>query len=369
LADLGLNASKALLLCLLLTSLVLAFPSVHAAQTTRIYELVHPIRAVAGSLDPIPVTAIVFYNNTVPGYSLVVGILDAEKTPQTIIPGTATSSSGPCVNQPVLAALCVISLPSASGAERLDFKIGGILGGKREPGAWNLNITAALFDANSTRVPKSTSSILFGIELTPARLKVTVPSAVAVSVDGVQQPPGPAEVGVAVGQHNITLPSLVQVDPTTRLRFAHWADGLTETNRTVVITSDTNLEAVYVTQNLLTITGPELTSVGAGWYDETATATFSIAPMVPMNGLLGILGGKLSFQGWYENGKFLTGSTIGTISMNQPHMITAVWQADYSLPAAILAGIVIILAFAYLMVRRRTAKGTRRRPYRRRKRT
>jgi hypothetical protein len=364
---LKLKNAHALLVCLLVTSLVLAFPNV-SAQSTRIYELVQPSHTVAGGQTPIEVTAIVYYNKTTPGNYLVTGIIDQDTTPHKITPGIVTSSPDPCLNQPVLAALCVIGINTASGAEHLGFKIGGILGAKRGPGTWNLNMTTALFDPTHSLIQKTTSTVLFGIQLTPVAVKVTVPASVAVSVDGVQQPPGPAVIGVALGEHNISVPALVQVDPTTRLMFDHWPDGSTNTNRTIFITSDANITVTYVTQNLLTIAGPQATSTGAGWYNDGETATFSVAPTEPMAGLLGNLGGKMSFQGWYENGQLLTSSTRGTISMNQPHTITAVWQADYSEPALILTGIVIVIALAYLMVRRRTKKPARRRPQRSRKR-
>lgn len=357
----------ALLVCLFVASLVLAFPNVYA-QSTRIYEVVHPSHAVAGGQGPIKVTAIVYYNNTTPGNYLVTMITDLDTTPQEITPGIVTSSPNSCLNPPVLAAVCVNGISSASGAENLDFKIGGILGGKRGPGTWNLNMTTALFDSTRNLIPKTVSTVLFGIQLTPVALKVTVPASVAVSVDGVQQPPGPALVGVALGKHNISVPALVQVDPTTRLMFDHWPDGSTDTNRTIFITGDANITVTYVTQNLLTIAGPQATSVGAGWYNEGETATFSVAPTEPMAGLLGNLGGKMKFQGWYENDQLLTSSTMGTVSMNRPHTITAVWQMDYSEPALILTGIVIIFALAYLMVRRRSSKPARRRPHRGRKR-
>ncbi len=298
---------------------------------------------------------------------MVVGILDADKTPQTIVPGIVTSANHPCVNPPLLTALCKVNISAGSGAERLEFKIGGILGDKRGLGTWDLNITAALFDSTGKLVLNSASSIVFAIQLTPATLTVVVPADVAVSIDGVKLPPGPAQVPVLLGEHNITLPSIAQVDTTTRMRFDHYADGSTDLNRTVFITNDTSLEAVYVTQHLLALGGPQLTSEGAGWYDESATATYSVPLVESMSGLLGILGGKLKFQGWYENGELLTDQPTGTITMNKPHMITAVWQTDYSVPYMILVGTLIILAFAYLMARRRTAKRTRPRTRRRRK--
>jgi len=367
---LKLKNAHALLVCLFVASLVLAFPNVYA-QSTRIYEVVQPSHAVAGGQSPLEVTAIVYYNNTTPGNYLVTGIIDQDTIRHDITPGIVTSSPDSCQNPPVLAAVCVIRISNSSrgsGAEHLDFKIGGILGGKHGLGTWDLNMTTALFDPSHNLIPKTTSTVLFGIQLTPVALRVTVPASVAVSVDGVQQPPGPALVGVALGEHNVSVPALVQVDPTTRLMFDHWPDGSNETNRSIAVSGDANITVTYVTQNLLRIAGPQTTSTGAGWYNEGKTATFSVAPAEPIAGLLGNLGGKVRFQGWYENGQLLTSSTSGTVSMNRPHTITAVWQADYSEPALILTGVVIIFALAYLMVRRRTKKPARRRPHRGRKR-
>jgi hypothetical protein len=345
---------------LLVTSLVTALPNAYAAQSTSINGLTHPSQAVAGNTEPIYVSATVSYSEALPGYTLAVGVLDAEMAPESIVPGIATSSPDPCLNQFVLTAVCLINISAASGAEQVAFRIGGILGGKHQPGAWKLNMTAALLDSNGTLIPNSTNSVLFEIELTPVTLKVTVPADVAVSIDGSQQPPGPAAVAVALGEHNITVPLLVQVNPTTRLRFDHWSDGSTNANRTVFLTGDANIDVTYVTQNLLTISGPQADSTGGGWYDEDTTATFSVAQIEPMGGLLGFLGGKLVFQSWSENGELLTHSTTGTISMNQPHTITAVWQGDYSEPMVIIGGILVILAFAYLLARGGETKPKRR---------
>jgi len=356
-----LNNAQILVACLLVTSFSLtAFPNAYAVQTTNVYGLTHPSQTVAGSIEPIYVTATVNYNDTFPGNSLAVGLLDAEMTPQRIIPGIAASSPDPCLNQFVLTAFCIINLSAPSGIEHFSFRIGGVLGGRRQPGTWKLNMTAALFDSSGALIPKTTSSVPFGIELTPVTLRMTVPTAVAVSVDGSQQPPGPAAVGVALGEHNITVPILVQVNPTTRLRFDHWQDGSTNANRTILIAGDTNLDAAYVTQNLLTITGPQTNSTGAGWYDEGTTAIFSVAQIEPMGGLSGILGGKLNFQGWYETGQLLARSPTASMAMNQPHTITAAWQGDYSEPTVIFGGIVIIFTFAYLLARRRAKPRTRR---------
>jgi len=337
------------------------YPNVQAAQTTEIYQIVHPPGGIAGSQDPIPVAATVYYNDTTPGYQLVVGILDAGVTPQSIVPGIVTTSTDLCLNQGELGAVCVIKIPVASGVEHIEFQIGGIFGGEHGPGMWQLNITSAILDGQANLIPHSTSSTIFSIDLTPVTLNIVVPGSVAVSVDGVKQAPGPAAVGVALGQHNITVPALVQVGPTTRLRFDHWSDGSVETIHTVVVTGNVSVEAVYVTQNLLTIVGTGENAIGAGWYDADTIATFSANQYEPITGLLGAMGAKMTFQGWYENEQLITNSPNGTISMDKPHTLTGVWQADFTVPGEIMLGILAAIVIAYLAVRRRKTKPARRR--------
>src|SRR5208282_1973433 len=282
------------------------YPHVQAAQTTKIYQIVHPPGGIAGSQDPMPVTATVYYNDTTPGYQLAVGILDVGVSPQSIVPGIVVASTDPCVNQGELGALCVIKLPAASGVERIEFQIGGIFGGNSVPGAWHLNMTSALEDGQGNLIPHSTSSDIFSINLTPVTLNVVVPGPVAVLVDGVQQVPGPATVGVGLGQHNITVPALAQIDPTTRLRFDHWSDGTLGTVDTIVVTGNASIEADYVTQHLLTLVGVGENATGAGWYDADSVATFSTNQYQPITGSLGEIGAKSAFQGWYENTQLIT---------------------------------------------------------------
>jgi len=337
------------------------YPSVQAAQTTKIYQVVHPLAVIAGSQDPIPVTAAIYYNDTTPAYQLVVGILDFGAGPQSIVPGVVTASTDPCLNQGELGAVCVIKIPAASGVEHIEFQIGGIFGGKHGPGVWQLNITSAILDGQANVIPHSTSSTIFSIDLAPVTLNVVVPGSVAVSVDGAKQASGPAAVGVALGQHNITVPALVQVGPATRLRFDHWSDGSVETIHTVIVTGNMSVEVVYVTQNLLTIIGTGQNAIGAGWYDADTVATFSASQYEPITGLLGAMGARMTFQGWYENGQLITNSPNGTISMNKPHLLSGVWQVDFTVPGGIMLGIVAAIVIAYLAVRRRKTKPARRR--------
>lgn len=351
------NSSRMLLVSvLLIASLALFFPNVQA-QTTRIVELRHPVHVLAGGLEPFTVQAVVSFQDAQPKSSLAVGIVDIDSKPQKIIPGIVTTASpDQCVNQPALQALCVMNLHASSGTEDLAFKIGGILGDQPpRPGTWDLNMTAGLLDSNNTLIAKSVSSVPFEVELTPLSLTVNVPSHVTVAVDGVEQPPGSVTIGVAAGSHNISVSLIAEVDSGTRLRFDRWSDGFTGLNRTVTVRSASAFEAVYFTQYRLTLEGEQGTASGQGWYDAGSTATFSVAQAEPMSGFLGLLGGKLLFQGWYENGRSLTNATSGNIVMSQAHTLTVHWQPDYSMPTAIIAIVVLVIALGLAFAIRKRA--------------
>jgi hypothetical protein len=342
-----------LIICALVLSMSSFSYAVAGAPTTTVYHVTSPSHAIAGSEAPLAVSATVYYNNTVVGYRLVVGVLDAGLSPQRIVPGAVVSSTAPCANQPEASALCAITVPQSSGVVRIGFQIGGIFGDRQKPGIWDLNVTSALIDHQNTVVAGSVSSKLFKINLTPVALNVNVPSNVAVTVDGVLHPAGSVSVGVALGQHTVAVPQLVNVTQSTRLKFDHWSDGYPSTLRTIVVTDFATLQADYITQNLLTLIGVQDNSTVSTWYDASSNATFSTIQYVPMSGGLGELSPRLLFLGWYENGQLVTDSPTGRISMDRPRTLTAVWQVDFSEPVEVVLGILTVAIIAFLLVRRR----------------
>ena len=356
-----LKAILLLIVCILAVSLNSSHAAAQATGTTTIYQVSAPSEMVAGSQAPVTVSVAVYYNNTVVGYDLVVGVFDEGLSPPSIIPGVVVSSTDTCVNQPELAARCAIAVTHPSGVERVEFQIGGILGGKEGPGIWALNVTCVLVDNQDNLIPDSVSSHPFKINLTPVALNVTVPANVAVTVDGVSEPVGPVSVGVALGQHNLTVPQLVNITQFTRLRFDHWSDGNPSMIRTVDVTNSTTLQAFYVSQNLLTLIGVEGNTTISNWYDSDTNATFSTNDTAPMPGSLGDIGLTVSLKGWYENGTLLTTSPTGTISMDEPHSLTAVWQIDYSIPAEIAVATAAAVIILFLLNRRRRRSSARRR--------
>lgn len=346
--------SKIAVLLIIFASLASTLPDAYA-QTTTIADLHYPFGVVAGSPDPIFVTATVSYRNAGHSYLLVVGIVDMGGTPQTVVPGIATSSPDQCAFQPTLSAFCIITPHNSSGPEHVEFKIGGILGRPLPEGNWKLNMTAALLTSNRTIVENSASSALFTITVSSMILTVKIPAAITVTVDGMQQSPGPIQLPISAGPHTISVPSTAQVDNTTRLRFDGWADGFAVPNRTVTIEMSRSYEAVYVTQYRLAVIGEAVSATGQGWYDAGSIATFSVAETEPMGGILGLLGGKLGFQGWYEGNQLLADSSTSMIIMDKPHTLTVNWQADYTIPLIISGVVLIALGLAYFAIRHRNS--------------
>jgi hypothetical protein len=339
---------------LLIILLYLSFSSVHA-QTTSITQLLFPSSALAGNLEPLPVSVAIPYNDVTPGYWLLVGIVDPQLN-NTIVAGSAAGSPSPCINQPTAQALCQAQLRSTAGVENLQFKIGGIFANtQRAPGTWNLQMTAELLDSNSTIL--SRSDVPFVIYLTPVSLIIDVPNNATIWVDGTATTGG--NIPVAIGRHSISIPTFVAINDTERLSFDSWSDGPTQPNRTLFVSSDMELKAVYHIQYRLSINSnaAEANASGAGWYDSDSLASFSVTEtQLPTFGVLDLLGAKVTFQGWFENGNQITASSSGTIDMSRPHTITAQWATDYTIPIILFAVAIAVGLGTYFVIKRPTRK-------------
>ncbi len=274
-----------------------------------------------------------------------------------------------CVNLVGAYAQCLVRPVSGSGTEDITFEIGGIFTNYALPaGIWELNFTAVVYDQANKIVPSSVSGVRFQIALSSIILTVVAPSTVNVTIDNVTMPAGATQFPVSAGQHNVTVPLIAPVNDTVRMKFDHWDDGTNATSRLVYVRGDTQISADYAPQYHLTIIGDQGGATGGGWYDPGSNAKFGItAIQQSIGGLLGLLGGKQYFEGWYENGNLLTTQTSGSIFMNSPRTITVEWRQDYSEPLTIL-GIVAVIAAAvvvttFFLTRKRSKRtsGTTRR--------
>ncbi len=337
-------AITALLLLAAVVSANMTLPSVKA-QSTDITDVSYP-KHVMFDLErrttepPLLVTAAVSYSNAKPGYFLLAAIFDLDSGD--VAKGSASTAPGTCTSVGT-SATCLIISKSSSGVEFVEFLLAGF-----SP-TMSLAIVAVLLNETGSLFYNSESDYEFAITMTASlELVIRIPLAVSVSVDGVRQAGGNVRLNLVPGLHEISVPNSTELDNVTRLRFEHWVDGINETKRVIRLNHGTTLSAVYVTQFLFSAKSLEGNVAGSGWYDEGSNANFSVPSTVPMNGILGLLGGDWKFQGWYENGELLASSGSGSTIMRQPHTIIAKWEPDYSLPSFVITvasslGIVVYL--------------------------
>jgi hypothetical protein len=337
---------------LILLALTFTVPNVRA-QTTTITNVSYTPTALFDidtqtTNSPLVLNATVNYADAKSDYYLAAGVFDLDDG--NLVSGLGSSSPQSCATTTQFAG-CIIPLINTNGSERLQFLL------THPKGVWNLALEVGLLDNVQNIISNSFSDYTFTINVSSAlTLEVDVPNSVAVSVDGVNGSGGSVQLVLVTGTHTVSVPQIVQIDNVTRIEFANWSDGSAKANRSVTLNHDIALHANYVTQYRLQVTSP-VSVEGAGWYDADSNATLSIpSQIVPMTGVLGILGAKWVFQGWTEDRHRVSGSTIAQITMDAPHTVGVIWTADYRLPLSILGTLVILLALIILYSRRRSQK-------------
>jgi hypothetical protein len=346
------NAPVAIFLLLLaVVSLNTSLPKVKA-QSTNITDVSYPARAKFDlqhrtTDPPLLVKATVSYSGANPEDFLSVSIFDLDSG--NLARGTGSAAPEPC-NSNAGYAICLMGIRSSSGIEFVEFLLVGF-----KP-TMSFAIVALLFNSTGSMIYESESDYEFAIVMTSSlALSIRVPGIVSVSVDGAQQPEGNVRLNLIPGVHRISVPETAQLDNMTRLKFEHWSDGVNETSRAVQLDRGMMLAAIYTMQYLLAARSPQAIVSGAGWYNDESNATFSVpSTTLRMDGMMGLLGGKWRFQGWYENEELLTTSINGSIVMRQPHSLTAKWEPDYTLPALVFT--IAALLILVLYVRRKTGK-------------
>ena len=180
----------------------------------------------------------------------------------------------------------------------------------------------------------------------PFKFNLSTPHGVQAVVDHTAYSSLTSElITVSGGLHTVTVPSISEINDTSRLRFQSWSDGSTDPSRVMNVTSDVSLEAVYVKQYKLSIISP-FPSSGEGWYYQNSIANFSMntSPQ-PTKYYLSFL----LFDGWYDaNGTLLTTSGKGTIVMGSSHVVEARWHQDYTIPVVAATTLLsLVAAFKY----------------------
>lgn len=131
-------------------------------------------------------------------------------------------------------------------------------------------------------------------------------------------------------EHTITVDEYVSGTTGTRYRCS---------TNTIVLRAggslDESRQFSYATEYKLTVDSPYGNPTGDGWYGASFAASFSVTSPVPLEGFLGMLGGKRVFEKWTGDSSSVSPSS--SIAMDSPKTVTAVWRADYTTPIMILS--------------------------------
>ncbi len=153
--------------------------------------------------------------------------------------------------------------------------------------------------------------------------------------------------------------SPIDWDKGTRFVFDGWVlngRGVGAGPLRVEMDSPHSLEVIYKTQYYLSIETEHGRARGGGWYDAGSTANFSVDREV------GDWLVKYVFQRW--SGDFEGETASGTLTMDRPKAIRAVWRADYTGLVVILAILIaaLLALFSVLLLRLKRGVGPRRGP-------
>jgi hypothetical protein len=322
---------------------------VHAQSASiQMQNLSYPTQRVTNLTAP--VTFDITFSGVHKGDILFAEIEDLEYRRFAV--GTVSATSEACIPLPEkysTTPLCGWRLNATSGSEHIVFQ----LTISTHARIYNLGATIGLY-SNSTGqvISNSISTQRFIIKGgTILTLKVTVLDNVSVTIDGKQQPPGSISINLAPGVHAISVPNMTSLDDSTRLVFGGWSDASTQLNRTDNLEIDTVLAAEYIKEYKLTLISP-VNATGADWYYEGSNVQISVSPQLSP-GLLGTLGAKTHFEGWFENNQLKTTSNTATLQMNSPRTWTAEWTTDYTIPITITIAAFAAIVVMLLALRRR----------------
>jgi hypothetical protein len=144
--------------------------------------------------------------------------------------------------------------------------------------------------------------------------------------------------------HKITVPSMVDVSPGTRLVFTGWNDGSSDPTRTVVADKPSTFVAQFKRQHRLTLFSSYGNPVGSGWYDEGQSVNVHVESTYIF---------VLIFDSWSVDVQ--SDNPDVTVTMDGPKTLQANWRVDYA-RTAILVSIVALVAVVFFVSQRRRAR-------------
>jgi len=232
---------------------------------------------------------------------------------------------------------------------------GSIKGGERKPLGFAPGTTHSIsvgaevlvrtgtryYAADNSRTVTSEGAVIFKYDL-QYRLEVkTDPTGVTkISGEGWYAPGSTASVGDAS--------KIVEVSLVTRWALVEWVvDGVATPQKPSSFTMDSPHQVIarYKKQHYLTVSSQYGDPRGEGWYDESATAEFSVTS--PAGFLI-----QQVLVSW--TGDASTTSPKEKIIMDRPKTVTAQWRTDYTqLYVAIVVAVGVVIGLVVVIVRRR----------------
>ncbi|MCD6089111.1 cell wall-binding repeat-containing protein [Candidatus Bathyarchaeota archaeon] len=126
------------------------------------------------------------------------------------------------------------------------------------------------------------------------------------------------------GTYVISVPDTVTVNKTI-YKFQHWEDGTIHPTRTIVLNESLTVTAYYNSiKHYLTVESPFGNPVGQEWYNVDSIAHFSVESPVDYGN-----GTRRVFVSWI--GDITTSSINGSVIMDAPKKVVAVWKTQYYL--------------------------------------
>jgi photosystem II stability/assembly factor-like uncharacterized protein len=197
-----------------------------------------------------------------------------------------------------------------------------------------------------------------GVWVYTTKILVTLaeePAGVSVTIDGVEYTSQELLANIFEWEngttHTMQVTATILGSPGVRYVFQHWTDGSRDLSRSITVRKHGDYSALYNTQYELKVISDFGNPQGSGWYDAGSKATFSVTSPSPEPGLLGVLGGKIIFQGW--TGYVVASSPTSTIVMNGPKTVQAIWRTDNSQAYITLAMLIAAAAAAMVLQLRR----------------
>jgi len=213
-------------------------------------------------------------------------------------------------------------------------------------------LARAVYDKYHDQASRSLSSLRFVVKTSISIEGVPKDLNPSVTVDGVPYSNLPITSWLEHGSnHTLSVQPILPSDSnTTRYSFQAWSNGSGLSSQTVTIEPDDpkglSYVATFCTEYLLTVRSELGSPEGGGWFQSGIATTVRVASSIPMSGIMGFLGGKWVFDGWYQDGVLVSNSNEAQILVDKPYALEARWSADYTIPTMILVLVVAFLVSA-----------------------